>query len=146
MILVDVNLLVYTWDGGSAFHGGAQEWLDGRLNGHARVGLPWPSLLGFLRVVTNPRVFERPESVARAWKQVEEWLGCANVWIPDPGDRHRQILGRMLEGASGGANLVPDAHLAALAVEHGLTLCSTDGDFARFPELKWANPLAPPRA
>jgi uncharacterized protein len=146
VILVDVNLLVYAWDSGAVFHEAAREWLDERLNGHARVGLPWPSLLGFLRLVTNPRVFERPESITRAWKQVEEWCGCVNVWIPHPGDRHPQILGRMLEGASGGANLVPDAHLAALAVEHGLRLCSTDGDFGRFPALKWVNPLALPRS
>jgi uncharacterized protein len=112
------------------------------LNGTARVGLPWPSLLAFLRLVTNPRVFERPASSRSAWHQVEEWLDCEAVWVPAPTDRHRQVLGRLLTEATVRANLVPDAHLAALAIEHGLVLASTDGDFARFPELRFENPLA----
>jgi uncharacterized protein len=116
------------------------------LNDRARVGLPWPSLLSFLRVVTNPRIFERPEAVGSAWGQVVAWLGCPDVWIPQPAGNHPVILARMLAHTGGGANLIPDAHLAALAVEHGLTLCSTDGDFGRFPELKWENPLANSRS
>ena len=123
-------------------HRGALEWLDDRLNGSARVGLPWASLVAFLRLVTNPRVFQRPEPIAAAWQQVEEWLDCESAWIPEPGARHREILGGLLVSASARANLVPDAHLAALAIEHGLTLASTDGDFARFPGLRWENPLA----
>jgi uncharacterized protein len=111
------------------------------MNESAPVGLPWPSLLGFLRLVTNPRIFQRPETIERAWKQVESWLGCDSAWIPQPTDRHREILGPLLAHIAGRANLVPDAHLAALAIEHGLQLCSTDGDFARFPELRWQNPL-----
>jgi toxin-antitoxin system PIN domain toxin len=142
VILVDANLLIYARVSSAAQHQAARRWLDGQLNGTARVGLPWPSLLAFVRLVTNPRIFERPETIAAAWKQVEEWLDCPPVWIPAPTDRHRQILGSLLAGGTLRANLVPDAHLAALAVEHGLTLCSTDGDFARFPNLKWVNPLA----
>jgi len=141
MIVVDANLLVYARVASLPQHTRSLEWLDGKLNGTARVGLPWPSLLGFLRVVTNPRIFERPESIASAWRQVEEWLGCPWVWIPVPGEGHQGILAGLLKGTSGGANLVPDAHLAALAIEHGLTLCSTDGDFARFRDLSWENPL-----
>jgi hypothetical protein len=106
------------------------------------VGLPWPSLLGFVRLVTNPRVFERPEEVGAAWRQVESWLDCPSVWVPLPTERHREILGPLIARTTGRANLVPDAHLAALAIEHGLLLCSTDGDFARFPDLRWENPLA----
>jgi len=98
--------------------------------------------VAFLRLVTNPRVFQRPEPIAAAWQQVEEWLDCESAWIPEPGARHREILGLLLIGTSARANLVPDAHLAALAIEHGLTLASTDGDFARFPGLRWENPLA----
>ena len=116
------------------------------MNGTTRVGLPWPSLLAFLRLVTNQRVFERPASSRAAWQQIEEWLDCPVVWIPAPTDRHRQVLGRLLSEAAVRANLVPDAHLAALAIEHGLVLASTDGDFARFPGLRFENPLAGPVA
>lgn len=127
-----------------AQHERARLWLDGRLNGTARVGLPWPSLLAFLRLVTNPRIFERPASAGAAWQQVQNWLDCEASWIPEPTDRHREVLGGLLTGAAVRANLVPDAHLAALAVEHGLVLASTDGDFARFPGLRFENPLAGP--
>lgn len=141
MILVDCNLLIYAHVASTAQHIRAREWLDMRLSEPAQVGLSWPSLLGFLRVVTNPRVFEKPETLPQAWAQVEDWLSCVNVWIPQPTENHRAVLATMLERLGGGANLIPDAHLAALAVEHGLILCSTDGDFARFSGLKWTNPL-----
>jgi toxin-antitoxin system PIN domain toxin len=141
MILIDVNLLVYSWDSASPKHEGARGWLDGMLSGTARVGLPWESTLGFLRIVANPRIFERPATIGRAWRQVEEWLDCSNVWIPQATGEHRAVLGRLLSDLGGGPNLIPDAHLAALAIEHGLTLCSSDGDFARFKGLRWSNPL-----
>lgn len=143
MILVDANLLVYAWVADLPHHERAHAWLDGRLNGTAPVGLPWESLLAFLRLVTNPRVFERPAAVGHAWAQVQQWLSCRPVWIPQPTESHQQTLGRLLEHAATRPNLVPDAHLAALAIDHGLTLCSADADFARFPGLKWENPLAP---
>ena len=141
MILVDANLLVYAHVSSFPQHAAARAWLDERLNGTASVGLPWPSLLSFLRLVTNPRVFERPLALTDAWRQVEAWLACPPVWVPSPTERHAEVLGRLLRQAAGRANLVPDAHLAALAIEHGLTVCSTDGDFARFGELRWENPL-----
>jgi toxin-antitoxin system PIN domain toxin len=100
------------------------------------------SLIAFLRLVTSPRVFERPEPIDSAWQQVLEWLSCERAWIPEPTDRHREIFGALLSDASARGNLVPDAHLAALAIEHGLTLTSTDGDFGRFTGLRWENPLA----
>ena len=142
MILVDSNLLIYAHVTSLPQHETAREWLDSKLSGTALVGLPWPSLLSFLRLVSNPRVFERPEAIPEAWKQVEAWLGSPVVWIPQPTDRHRDVLGPLLDKAVRRANLVADAHLAALAIEHGLTLCSTDGDFARFSALRWENPLA----
>jgi toxin-antitoxin system PIN domain toxin len=111
------------------------------LSGSAPVGLPWPSLLGFLRIVTNPRVFEQPEPISEAWDQVAAWLACESAWIPQPGERHVEILASLLADPGVRANLVPDAHLAALAIEHGLLLHSTDGDFARFASLRWSNPL-----
>lgn len=141
MILVDVNLLVYAWDSRSPNHESARTWLDAKLSASARVGLPWESILGFLRVVTNPRIFERPATIGRAWRQVEEWLSCNNVWIPHAGVEHEAVLAKLIHNLGGGSNLIPDAHLAALAIEHGLTLYSSDGDFARFQGLRWSNPL-----
>jgi uncharacterized protein len=100
------------------------------------------SLLAFLRLVTNPRVFERPEPIADAWRQVLAWLHCETTWIPQPTERHAELLGELFTNPGVHANLVPDAHLAALAMEHGLMLCSADSDFARFPTLRWLNPLS----
>ena len=142
MILVDANLLVYAHVNGFPQHKAAHAWLDDRLNRSSSVGMPWPSLLAFVRLISNPRIFTRPASVARAWRQVEEWLDCPPVWIPQPTERHREVLGSLLETRASKANLVPDSHLAALAIEHGLILCSLDGDFARFPGLRWENPLS----
>jgi len=141
VILVDGNILIYARIASIPQHQRAQIWLNYRLNGSAPVGLPWSSLLTYLRVTTNRRIFERPMTIEAAWSQVREWLSCRPVWIPEPGDKHADILGELLLRAQAGANLVPDAHLAALAIEHGLKLCSADGDFARFAGLTWENPI-----
>ena len=141
MILVDTNILIYAHVRAYTQHQFAKTWLDQQFNGTAQVGLPWASLLGFLRIVTNPRVFERPAPIAEAWRQVRAWLACETAWIPHPTVRHADLLGDFLAQPGMQGNLVPDAHLAVLAIEHGLTLCSTDGDFARFPGLRWLNPL-----
>lgn len=141
MILVDANLLVYAKMAGAREHAATRDWLDARLGGTPRVGLPWPSLLAFMRLVTNRRIFERPMTLAAAWDQVEGWLRQPCVWIPQPTEAHRETLGRLVADAGGRGSLVPDLHLAALALEHGLTLCSTDADFARFRGLRWENPL-----
>lgn len=141
MILVDTNLLVYASLSRFPQHDAARAWLEERLGAPAPVGLPWPSLLGYLRIVTNPRILERPAAVALAWKQVTEWLRQDVVWCPLPTDRHAEVLAPLLDHVGQRANLIPDAHLAALAIEHGLTLHSTDADFARFPGLRWVNPL-----
>lgn len=142
MILVDANLLIYAFDAASPHHVSARRWLDGCLNETARVALPWTSLLAFLRIVTNPRVMQRPVSMAIARAQVSSWLECPAVWIPAPGDRHAEILDSLLAAPGVQGNLVTDAHIAALAIEHGLQVHSTDSDFARFPKLDWVNPLA----
>ena len=141
MIRVAANLLIYAVNAAAPQHAQAQDWLDGRINGTDRVGLPWASLLAFLRLVTNPRIFQRPLGIAEAWSQVDAWLGSGTVWVPEPTQRHAEILARLLAAPGVHGNLVPDAHLAALAIEHGLELNSTDGDFARFVGLKWRNPL-----
>jgi len=141
VILVDANLLVYSRVADFPQHDPARRWLDGRLNGRVGVALPWASLLAFVRLVTNPRVFREPLPIVLAWAQVEDWLDLPVTWTPEPTDRHRHILASILPATAGRPNLVPDAHLAALAMEYGLTLCSTDGDFSRFPDLRWENPL-----
>lgn len=143
MILVDANLLVYAQASSLPQHAPAKAWLDARLSDGAPVGLPWESLLAYLRLVTNPRVFRKPLSVGSAWSQVQAWLDSDGVWIPLPTERHRSLLDRLLIRTGAHGNLIHDAHLAALALEHGLELCSTDGDFARFPDLRWRNPLLP---
>jgi predicted nucleic acid-binding protein len=96
-----------------------------------------------LRIVTNHRAFSGAITMASAWSQVQGWLACDPVWIPQPTERHAEVLGGLLTQPTVHGNLISDAHLAALAIEHGLTLCSTDGDFTRFRQLKWMNPLAP---
>lgn len=141
MILVDANLLIYAGSKSSPQYDPARQWLDAQLNQSTRVGLPWPSVLAFLRVVTNPRIYERPASMNEAWRLAESWLDCPNVWVPAPTQNHRVVLAGLLRLPSIRSNLVPDVHLAALAIEHGLTLCSADADFARFPGLRWTNPL-----
>jgi toxin-antitoxin system PIN domain toxin len=141
VILVDANILLYATNSESDQHGRCRAWLDEKLSGVAPVGLPWPSLLAFLRIATNPRVLRKPLSMASAWQQVADWLSADTVWIPAPTERHAAVLGSLLAVPGLYGSLVPDAHLAALAIEHGLTLCSTDGDFARFSDLTWLNPL-----
>lgn len=141
MRLVDANLLVYAHVADFDQHRVARAWLDDALNGPAPLGLPWPSLLAFVRLVGNPRVFEHPEPITKAWEQVESWLDAPASWIPAATDRHREVLTPLLKVQGLRANHVPDAHLAALAIEHGLILCTTDADFARFPGLRWENPL-----
>jgi uncharacterized protein len=142
VILVDANILLYACNSTADLHAKSRDWLDEKLNGPAQVGLPWPSLLAFLRIASNPRAFRSPLTMAAAWGQVSSWVSGEAVWMPEPTERHADVLGKLLAPPGIYGNLVPDAHLAALAIEHGLTLCSTDGDFARFPGLTWLNPLA----
>jgi toxin-antitoxin system PIN domain toxin len=140
MILVDANLLIYASVADMPQHQRARKWLDEQINGSARVGLPWPSLLAFMRIASNPRLFESA-SLTQARAQVQAWLGQPSTWIPLPTEAHGAILDQLLAGEQSHL-LIADAHLAALALEHGLALCSSDGDFARFPGLRWQNPLA----
>jgi toxin-antitoxin system PIN domain toxin len=142
MILVDANLLVYAHVRSVPQHDAARTWLDEQLNSSHQVALPWPSILAFVRLVSNPRVFANPEPVGRAWNQALAWLALSNVWIPQPTDRHAEALSVLLNDQQFKANLVPDAHLAALAMEHGLTLCSADTDFGRWKILRWLNPIS----
>ena len=144
MKLVDANLLLYATDTRSPRHPAARSWLERQLSGDETIALAWVVLLAFLRLSTHPHVFARPLAVERAFDVVDRWLAQPCVVIVHPGDRHatvmRQLLGRL--GTAG--NLVNDAHLAALAIEHGAELNSCDSDFSRFSGLRWINPLDAP--
>lgn len=142
MTLVDANLLLYATDETSPFHEQALSWLGDQLNGPHRVGLPWLAIGAFLRLSMHP-VRPRPLTPVEAWGQVQEWLGHGGAWTPTPGPAYPRILGAIFARHSLTPNLVTDAQLAALAIEHGLTICSTDTDFARFTEARWENPIAP---
>jgi hypothetical protein len=142
-MLVDANILLFATDEASPFHEPAADWLTERLNGSRRVGLPWQSLGAFLRISTHPRIGPRPLSPDEAWNQVEAWLGADAAWIPAPTERHAEVLRSLVLSYHLRGNAVADAQLAALAVEHGLSVCSADTDFARFREIEWENPVSP---
>ena len=123
-------------------HDVAAGWLEDQLNGDERVGLPWESLTSFHRLTTHPRVMPRPLTGNDAWDMIGAWLGSPVAWIPQPTERHAEVLGGLVQRYRVTGNAVPDAHLAAIAIQHGLEICSADTDFARFSEIRWRNPLA----
>ncbi len=141
-MLVDANILLFAVNVAALEHERAAAWLEDSLNGSRRVGLPWESLTAFVRLATNPRVVSRPLEPADAWAFVEEWLAAPAAWVPVPTDRHATVLGDLVRRYRPSAKLVPDAHLAALAIEHGAEIISADTDFARFVEVRWRDPLA----
>jgi toxin-antitoxin system PIN domain toxin len=141
-MIVDANILLYAVDEASPQHDRASRWLEAALNGSRRVGLPWSSLTAFVRIATHPRALAAPLGAAEAWTYVEEWLDAPAAWLPQPGRAHRDILGRLVRELDLRGNLVPDAVMAALCIEHGLSVVSADSDFARFRELTWINPVA----
>ena len=142
MILVDANILLYAEDYLQSRHQQARAWWDSQLSGTGVVCLCWTVLSAFIRIGTNPRVFEHPLSLEQALARVQSWLDqpCTRVVLPT--ERHWTVFKQVLTDGQAVANLVTDAHMAALAIEHGCELASTDSDFARFPKLKWRNPLA----
>ena len=140
-MIVDANVLLYAVDAGSPFHESAKGWLESALNEPARVGLPWMSLLAFQRISTHPRASVSPLSPGQAWSFIADWLEADATWVPVPGERHAEIIHDLIAGGDLRGNLVTDAHLAALAIEHGVGVCSTDSDFARFPQITWVNPV-----
>jgi toxin-antitoxin system PIN domain toxin len=143
MIFVDANILLYAEDNGSSQHAAARTWWDAQLSGAEPVCLCWTVLCAFIRIGTNRRVFETPLSLEEAQARVQSWLDQPCVRLIHATQRHWSLLNGLLVAGQATANLVTDAHLAALAIEHGCVLCSTDADFGRFPGLKWRNPLAP---
>jgi uncharacterized protein len=142
VILVDANILLYAEDSLHPHNRKARKWWDDQLSGSRSVCLCWTVLSAFVRIGTNPRVFESPLSLEQAVARVQSWLEQPCARVVRPTDRHWAVFQQMLSEGQAVANLVTDAHLAALAIEHGCQLASTDSDFARFSKLKWMNPLA----
>jgi len=142
MKILDANILIYAVNIEAPLHGRAKAWLESTLSGHDTVGLPWNVLLAVIRLMTRPGAFRDPIPLSEAFRVVDSWLDRPSVAVVHPGPRHLRVLRDLLLPLGTGGNLTSDAHLAALAIEHGAELCSCDGDFARFPGLHWRNPLA----
>lgn len=142
MILIDANLLLYAYHPKAEQHAASRAWLEAALSGPELVRFAWLTLWAFLRIGTNPRVFERPLSPPEAEAVISSWLVQPAAGILEPGERHWDILRRLVRTGQATGPLVMDAVLASIALEHGAVLCTTDRDFARFSELKWTNPLA----
>ena len=141
MIVVDANLLIYAVNQDSPHHKTAKSWLEAAISGAETVGLPWIVLLAFLRLSTRRGLFQKPLTVDAAFDVVDAWLQQPSVTVPEPTTRHLQTMRDLISPLGAGGNLTSDAYLAALAVEHGAELCSSDNDFARFNRLRWRNPL-----
>jgi toxin-antitoxin system PIN domain toxin len=142
VILPDVNLLLYAVDVGAPRHAAARQWLEHVLSGTEEVGFAWAVLLGFVRISTNPAAFEEPMEADDAFGYVEEWLARPVASTLSPGPDHVELMRELLHPLGTAGNLTSDAHLAALAIEHGAELCSSDNDFERFKRLRWTNPLS----
>ncbi len=141
MILVDANLLLYAYTPDSAQHDASRRWLEGVLSGNEPVRFAWLTLWAFIRIATNPRVFVHPLSPREAWTAAASWLAQPNAGILEPGEDHLERLGVLLHSGQAAGPLAMDAALAAIAIEHGATLYTTDRDFGRFDDLDWQNPL-----
>jgi len=141
MILIDANLLLYAYHPQSEHHHASRAWLEAVLSGPELVRFAWITVWGFLRISTNPRVFERPLTVVEAERVVASWLTQTSVGILEPSERHWTILQELMRESQTTGPLIMDAALAAIALEHGAILYTTDRDFSRFPALRWINPL-----
>ena len=142
MILIDASLLIYAVNRDAIHHSKAKAWLESAISGTETVGLAWHVLLAFIRLTTRAGLFRHPLRVEAAFDLVETWLDRPTVALIEPRDQHLRILRDLIRPLGTGGNLTSDAHLAALAVEHGAELCTADNDFARFPGLRWRNPLS----
>jgi toxin-antitoxin system PIN domain toxin len=142
VILVDANVLLYAYHPRAAQHERCRVWVEREFAGGTAVRIAWSTIVAFLRISTNARVFERPLATAEAEAAVSSWLALPSVSALDPGERYWDVLKDLLHRAQVTGPLVSDAALAALAIEHGATLCTTDRDFARFPGLRTLDPVA----
>lgn len=141
MILLDANILLYAYDQSAKEHERAKGWLEEVLSRPRPVRIAWVTILAFLRISTDPRALLEPLTMGDASTAVGGWLSQPQVAILQPSDRHWEILHSLLQVGQARSRLVTDAHIAALALEHGATLCTNDRDFARFPGLRLENPL-----
>ena len=141
MIVLDANLLIYAVNDNAPENRKAKLWLESALSGQETIGFSWIVLLAFLRITTRPGIFPNAFPVDSALDLVDAWLDQSAATIVHPGPHHATLLRQLIGPMGAGGNLTSDAHLAALAIEHGAELCSSDSDFARFPGLKWRNPL-----
>lgn len=141
MKLPDVNLLLYALDERSPRHEVARPWVEGLFGGTETVALAWSVALAFVRLTTKSQIMMEPLDVDEALDVVDGWLARPNVVVVHPGERHASILRALLSPLGSGGNLTTDAHLAALSIEYGAELCSSDADFSRFPGVRWRDPL-----
>ena len=141
MIMPDVNLLVYAYDATSRHHESARQWWEDRLNGSQMIGLSWVAVLGFVRLLTNPRIYQNPYFPEEILGIVETWLEQPHVRFIHPSEGHFTLFSSLIKEMGTAGTLTTDAHLAALAMERGMILQTTDADFTRFPGLKWKNPI-----
>jgi len=142
MIVPDVNLLVYAYNEAAPLHALARDWWEGALSKAQPIGVPWAVALGFVRIVTHPRVLDEPLLPGAALDRVEAWFARPEVRILEPGPRHLPIVRALFEATGVAGALTTDTHIAALAIEHQCELHSNDSDFSRYPGLRWRNPLS----
>jgi len=142
LIVPDINLLVYAYNEDAPLHSASKAWWEGCLSGAEPVGLAWAVLLGFVRLMSSRRVLLEPMASGEAVEHCRAWLAQPSTLIVTPGPLHLDIFSNLLAGPSISANLVTDAHLAALAIEHQAAVYSNDSDFSRFSGLRWHNPVA----
>ncbi len=141
MILLDVNVLINAVNTDSPLHVTAKRWMEAKLHAGEKIAIPWAVLKGFVRITTNARIIPKPLTLDEALQTIEGWVSLSNVSILHPTDRHMEVFTSLCRASNATGNLITDAHLAALAVEHGIQLASSDADFARFPGLQWINPF-----
>lgn len=142
MIIPDINLLVYAYNDGATQHATAREWWEGLLRGVEHVGIAWVVSIGFIRLMSNDQVIRSPLSPSDAANRTKDWFRCPHIRPLNPGDRHLEYFHRNLAKLGSGRNLITDAHLAALAMEHDAVLHTNDSDFVRFTGLRWHNPIS----
>ena len=142
MIVPDINLLLYATISGFPEHSRARQWWEDLLSGENEVGLVGPALFGYVRIISNPRIFDRPLAVEAALARIEEWLDQPPVRFLLPGPRHLEVAFRLLRHVGTAGNLTTDVQLAAHAIENQAEVHSNDVDFGRFPGLRWTNPIA----
>ena len=141
MIVVDLNVLIYAVDENSFHHAAARSWLEGQLNGTENIGIPWIVILGFLRIMTNGKVFPHPLTEDQAVEIIDAWIKHPLVRIPHPKENHWHLMKELIAESGTAGNLTSDIHLAAIAMQHGLKLFTLDADFSRFKGLRWERPF-----